>query len=271
MFVAMVVVVMGQPGCSKDTDCKGERVCEAGRCMTPVVVQQAVVAPVDGGVIDAPPSPPPLPKRGDASEYPKVVRRAGETCVQSLTDEGVVREECRAIERRRIRTPASEEQALPPTPVGSRGEASETTQRSTFVADFGVTGSLGLLFASGVSAALPGFGLHAALGGRFSDSLGLFGVLDSSFEFANGLTFISVTAAPALRLGDGGHATVAFGPTFMSLSSRLGSVGSVGGTILVRGVFLVAGGFGLHAQLGLTFDASGVAIRFAFGFGGSVI
>ncbi|MDP1917395.1 MAG: hypothetical protein Q8L14_14235 [Myxococcales bacterium] len=58
----------------------------------------------------------------------------------------------------------------------------------------------------------------------------------------------------------------------MSLSrvtSIIANASSIALAILLRGVFIVAGGFGVHTQVGLTFDASGVIIRLELGIGGS--
>ncbi len=274
IIAAVVSVVLAQVGCTKDTDCKGERVCEAGRCVNPspptsVSVPTPPPPPppvVDAGVPEA--APPAVPRRRVPDDYPRIVRRNGDVCVQSLTEEGVVREECRADEPRRIRSPGREAQADAPSPWRRQDEP-QAPQRSTFVADFGATGYLGILMASGAAAALPGFGLHAALGGRLSEAFGLVGVIDASFGFVTGLSLFTVTFAPGLRLGDGGHATLAFGPSILAVTSIVGNGSSVGGTILLRGVFVVSGGFGVHTQVGLTFDASGVIIRLELGIGGS--
>lgn len=265
MLISVLVAVgVSQLGCTKDTDCKGERVCEAGRCVNPASPVPPMPV-VDAGVPEA--APPPVPQRKPVEEYPRVVRRKGEVCVQSLTEEGIVREECRAEEPRRVKARPSDRGDAPLS--SPRREEPEPPQRSPFVADFGATGYLGILMASGRSAALPGFGLHAALGGRVSDSFGLFGVVDAAFGFITGLSMFTVTFAPGLRLGDGGHATLAAGPSILAVTSIIGNATSVAGTILLRGVFLVSGGFGVHTQVGLTFDASGVMLRLELGIGGS--
>lgn len=265
---ALVWVVASQVGCTKDTDCKGERVCEAGRCVNPSV---AIPVPppmpsVDAGVEV---TPPPLPKRPVADEYPKVVRKNGEVCVQSLTEEGVVREECRREERVRVRSPRMS--AVESEPEVPRRREEPAPQRSTFVADFGATGQFGLLMGSGLSIGLPGLGLHGALGGRVTDAVGIFAVLDAGLFFAGSASVVAATLAPGLRLGEGGHATVAFGPSLFVLSSPRGGATTVAGTALLRGVFLVSGGLGIHTQVALTFDATGLMIHLGVGLGGSVI
>lgn len=66
MLSVLVAAVMAQ-GCVKDTDCKGERVCEAGACVEP--------AP--------------------AERFPRTVHIAGQICLQSLDAEGQVQQSCR--------------------------------------------------------------------------------------------------------------------------------------------------------------------------------
>ena len=88
MVVSLVLSLwVGQTsGCTKDTDCKGERICEAGGCVAP----QQSAAPL--------PPPPAPPTVEDAASYPRVVRRDGLTCVQSLDDAGRVQEACRGAD-----------------------------------------------------------------------------------------------------------------------------------------------------------------------------
>ncbi len=66
MLSVMVAGVMAQ-GCVKDSECKGDRVCEAGACVAP--------AP--------------------AERFPRTVRIAGQICLQSLDVEGQVQQSCR--------------------------------------------------------------------------------------------------------------------------------------------------------------------------------
>jgi len=258
-------------GCSKDTDCKGDRICEAGRCVSPTPPAPPLEA-VDAGVSSPPlPPPTPVPLRKTPDEYPKVVRRRGAVCVQSLTDEGVVREDCR--DEREVRRPArSSSSASDDEPPPSRRprlerEADEPP-RSSFVADFGVTGSLTIL-PVGVTVVFPGFGLHLALGGRVSDAVGVVGLLDFNLAAGFGTTLINVTLAPGLRLGDGGHATIALGPTLLAFSGAGTGLTGLAATLLVRGVFIIAGGFGVHTQAALTFDATAAFFTLGLGFGGS--
>ncbi|MCA3014269.1 MAG: hypothetical protein INH41_17950 [Myxococcaceae bacterium] len=283
MGIGIVVgVLLAQSGCTKDTDCKGARVCEARVCVnTPPEAVPATVTPPPPPP-PAPPSPPspvatptevqvdePTRRRPHVDDFPRVIRRDGLVCVQSLTDAGLPKEDCRRDERRRVRTPAPGTEPEPP--LGrNEPEPPAAQARSTLVADFGGAGTLGLLLA-GRGAVLPGFGLHGALGSRWSEFVGVMGVVDVTLGFVAGSTVIALTAAPALRLGDRTHATVALGPAVLAASGLIGNLAGLAGSLLVRGVFPISEGFGVHAQLGLTFDASGAVMSLALGVGGSVL
>jgi hypothetical protein len=58
-FFALTLAPLAHAQCSKDTDCKGDRVCEEGAC----------VAPPPAGPADAAPPPPPNPQ-GEAARAP---------------------------------------------------------------------------------------------------------------------------------------------------------------------------------------------------------
>lgn len=106
-------------GCSKDTDCKGERICENAVCVSPrggvdagewalpagARLKTASPAPPPAPpLVAAPPPAPPLagrpplrPKGVTAEErvFPRVVRKPGQVCVQSLDEKGSLQESCR--------------------------------------------------------------------------------------------------------------------------------------------------------------------------------
>lgn len=104
-------------GCSKDTECKGDRICEKAVCVPPRAAAAAdagewalpassrlkTSTPPAPPLVEAPPPPPaaarpPLrPKAVTAAErtFPRVVRKQGQVCVQSLDDKGVLQESCR--------------------------------------------------------------------------------------------------------------------------------------------------------------------------------
>lgn len=106
-------------GCSKDTDCKGDRICEKSVCAPPRAAAAAADAgewalPVSSNLKTSPPPAPPLveappptpaaaarpplrPKPVSAADrtFPRVVRKQGQVCVQSVDDKGVLQESCR--------------------------------------------------------------------------------------------------------------------------------------------------------------------------------
>lgn len=100
-------------GCEKDTDCKGERICEAGRCVNPPQGVAPWSPDAGAAILEPQPTPPPLavepwpPDAGEgasappttappeAASYPRVVRKDGSVCVQTVGENGVVVEECR--------------------------------------------------------------------------------------------------------------------------------------------------------------------------------
>lgn len=209
----VLVVVLSQGGCTKDTDCKGERVCEAGVCVNPAAASAPPVAStVDGGVVVPPPLPPlepvaegrrPLPTPGapassPGSEYPRVVRRDGATCVESLDEQGKVVESCRAsgsssTARRRSR--AREDDAGAPEPTARGGFAFDLTARA----------GLMLAAAQGTSLALPAFSATLGLGGVGANGVGAMGLLNVDLGSTSGFTLVAATLAPALRLGRTSH------------------------------------------------------------------
>lgn len=112
LFASLVLA-----GCSKDTDCKGDRICERSVCVSPKSTADAgewalptssrlktlPAPPPAPPLVQAPPAPPaavrpPLrPKGVTDSEraFPRVVRKPGQVCVQSLDDKGALQESCR--------------------------------------------------------------------------------------------------------------------------------------------------------------------------------
>lgn len=105
-------------GCSKDTDCKGDRICERSVCVSPRSTsadagEWALPPSSRLKTLPSPPPAPPLvqapappagarpplrPKGVSDSErvFPRVVRKPGQVCVQSLDDKGSLQESCRA-------------------------------------------------------------------------------------------------------------------------------------------------------------------------------
>ncbi|MEW5741493.1 MAG: hypothetical protein AB1938_21410 [Myxococcota bacterium] len=275
MFCWLLVAsaLSAAPGCTKDTDCKGERICEAGKCVNPPARDVAPPEAADAGVAlsepPLPPPPPPPPTGPNPADYPKVTRLNGVTCVETLGGDGQVQKDCRAEGAAYTGAPRDEQES---PPVGTterrRGETEE--ERSNLVGDFAAMGTLGLAVAGPGVGIGPGFGLHASLGGRLSESAALGGMLNGQFLFGGG-TVIAVTLAPALRLGDVGHATLALGPALIvAMVGGLGTGTALAGSFIIHGGIPLAGGFGVHPHFGVTFWSGGAIFTFSFGFGGSL-
>jgi hypothetical protein len=274
-MVALALWGAAPVGCTKDTDCKGDRICEAGQCVNPPATapEPAAHPGAPDAAFEAASPPPPPPPAPNPADYPKVVRKNGLTCIQSPGEDGVVREDCRtdgtSYSGTRRPMDAASGSAVPSSSFAPRVEQPDAPPRSGVVADFGLLGSMGVL-AAGRAAFVPGAGVHLSVAGRLTDDAALGGVLNLMLGFGGGF-FGAFTFAPALRLGDGGHATLALGPALFFANTIVGSIAGLAGSLFVHGVVLAAGGFGLHLQLGLTFDASGAFLTFGVGFGGSVI
>lgn len=108
MLTLMLQLWLTQAGCTKDTDCKGDRICEAGVCVSPrppadlaapalsAPPPPPVPPPVQPPPAQAPRTPRPMPTaRPPSDEWPKVVRRDGLVCVQTPGLEGRIEESCR--------------------------------------------------------------------------------------------------------------------------------------------------------------------------------
>lgn len=273
-LVVMGVVGAAPVGCTKDTDCKGERICEAGQCVNPPAAATPVETPAAASEAAPVPPPPPPPAAPNAAEYPKVVRKNGVTCIQSLGDDGVVREDCRVegtnYSGTRHPMDAAHASTQPSSSFPLRVAREEEPVRSTVTADFGVLGAMGILAAGGSSGVLPGLGAHLSVAGRLNGVAALGGALNAILNFGPGGFAGTFTLAPALRIGDEGHGTLILGPSLVVGSTFLGTAAALAGSFIIHGVIPLSGGFGLHLQLGVTFDGGGALLTLASGFGGSV-
>ena len=260
MTFVLLTLVLAQTdlGCTKDTDCKGDRICEAGLCMNPPV-QTAPVTP-----------PPPPPRVESSDSWPKITRRNGQICMQSLDDAGRIVEACRADEPRpRAAGDAAADESYAQRVERALAERQQPPSRSSLVGDLGVTFGIAVLMA-GTAIGMPTVGAHGALGGRTSESIGVMVVLDAALSFNSAVSVFTATVGPGLRIGDAGHVTVAAGPTYFGLTSPFLKGSSLAATMLVRGILPFAGGgLGAHGQIALTFDQSGAMLQFGVGIGGS--
>ena len=257
---ALSMVVIGllaqAPGCTKDTDCKGERICEAGVCVEP----RASTPP--------PPAPPPPPviDAAEAASYPRVVRREGLVCVQSLDDGGRVTESCRLeTPPSRVRTSPVREgpSAAEPTPLSPPAESG-----SRFVASILLHGGLLLGSAGGSTVALGQLGTTLALGARFRSGVGVGGLANLSVGPTAAGSLFFATFAPALRFGDRSHFLLGLGPTLVAYSFVGAGGGSgVAGSLIATGVFAVGGAFAFNVHSALHVDASGVVFMLGAGIG----
>lgn len=258
-------------GCTKDTDCKGERICEAGQCVNP----PAPAAAESPAAVSEPPSvPQPPPEAPNPADYPKVVRKNGVTCIQSLGDDGVVREDCRvegkSYSGTRHPMDAAHASTQPSSSFPLRVEREAAPQRASVTVDFGVLGVMSIAAAGGSSGVLPGVGLHLSAQGRLGELVALGGAFNTMLHFGPGGFVGAFTLAPALRLGDQGHGTLSLGPSLLLASTYLGTAAGLAGSFIIHGVVPLSEGFGLHLQLGVTFGAGAALITLGSGFGGSV-
>jgi hypothetical protein len=219
---------------------------------------------------------PPYP----SSAYPRVERREGLICVQTLADSGQVEESCRREEgtgrAAPLRVPSSgpvEEVNEPPRSRSrSRRAAREQEQEpeepaARFVLDALVHGGLQVLATTGGIAALPQLSGTLDLGARFRAGVGVVALLNLAAGFASSGGDVLFTAAPGLRLGDRSHFILALGPGFFGYSGRGGSGSGAVFSLITQGVFAVGSVFAFTLQGAAHFDASGVIFVLGAGLG----
>ncbi len=251
----LVSLWVAQAGCSNDTDCKGERICEEGRCVAPPVAATSTPPPAP------PPTPPRAPLATDSASptppdesYPRVVRRAGEVCVQTRGDDGRLEESCRADQP--VHSRKATLTADPPPEPAAR-----------FVTDVLFHGGAQILTASGSSVVMPQVAGQLSLGARFRSGVGVVGLVNVGLVPLSYFTSVIASFAPGLRLGDRSHFTLAAGPSVFAYTSRLGSGAGAVGSVFAQGVFNVAGSFVLGLFSSVHFDASGVMFNLGAGLG----
>ena len=228
MVLSVLVAGVMAQGCVKDTECKGERVCEAGACVAP--------AP--------------------AERFPRVVRIAGQICVQSLDAEGQVQQSCRE-------EGAPAEAPPPPPPLEK--------PRSRLSADGLLAGGVMVLVAGGEAFALPQFTLCGAFGSRRPSGAGFVLVTNASLGLSPYGAMFVLGLAPGLRLGERSHVVLSLGPTLIAGGFGGETFAGLAGSALLQGVISLLHGFVLTPQAGLHFDLSGVIITLGVGVGFSTL
>lgn len=271
MVLSMMVVALWAqtPGCAKDTDCKGERICEAGVCVAPAAVQPSAHPEPSVHPERSRGTPPPPPPPAEASSYPRVVRREGAVCVQTLEADGRVTESCRAEEpapSSRVRTAPAHASTYAAEPEPPPAKVVESSSR--FVASVLLHGGLLAGAAGGSTVTLPQLGGSLALGARFRSGVGVGGLFNLSVGVAPGFAMFFASLTPALRFGDRSHFLLGFGPTVIAYSVAGGGGGSgLAASLLAAGVFAVGEAFALNLHSALHVDASGVVFTLGAGIG----
>ncbi|MDP1823191.1 MAG: hypothetical protein Q8L48_08120 [Archangium sp.] len=239
------VLAQASGGCVKDTDCKGDRICEAGVCVSP----------------GPPPAPPP-------ESFPRVVHLEGQVCVQSLDAQGQVQQSCRAEDapaRRPLPSAADAAwEAPPPAPPPEKA-------RSRFSADVAAHGGAMVLVAGSASFALPQVTAYVAFGSRRPSGAGFVAVTNATLGFNSFGAIFTLNVAPGLRLGAASHVVLSLGPSLLTGGFGGETFTGLAGAAIVQGVISLAGGLVLTTQAGLHFDLSGAMFTAGIGLGFSTL
>lgn len=261
--------------CSKDTDCKGDRVCEGGRCISPSVMLAPPTTPsgdtsAPKGEPTAPPVPPPEPT-GPAPARKPLARPPGSD--GKAVDEALREAEATANEREP--RPAEESRSRPRRKEGEAIEEEEEEEErerkvkplSGFVSDGGVRGTAMFFPTSTGLLSLPGFGIHGQWGGRITNALAIVGALNGDLLIGPNGTGLFLAAAPGLRLGERHHLTMSIGPEMVYFSTS--TTGAFfAGMARLEVVVVIAGRFTGQLQAGIHFDSFGIqAFHFGIGLG----
>ena len=283
MFGLLLVTALAGTGCDKDTDCKGERVCESGKCVSPpaVTAPPQVAPPPAPPLVTAPPPMPPAeqetrraPLGGSTPAPPRAVGRTSdaqpaservpppsvaspnaETCEEPLDADGRLKPECRVVSaqnpvktRRSRKNPGAAEEEPVARAVGLIGVM------------------YGALF--GLSEAVPVFAFTGAAGVRFKSGVGIVGVAHGRIVVVPGGSIQLYGLGPGVRFGNRTQLTLALTGTFAAIN--IGSLQRVGGglfTLLAQVAVVIGDHFTLLAQPTIDFDASGVIGSLTGGLG----
>ncbi len=286
MFVTLLtLVLLADTGCTKDTDCKGDRVCEAGICVSPVPMAPAPFPeppPSTEGDPALEYSPPPTPP-GDvapmqappATAYPQLVRLPGQVCIDRLNTQGLVmRGDCaidtpknvRALEKRVRR----ERDAMFETRRREAKRAQRDAQgpREPSLAPVGdIAGHGGVLITG--SGVLGAFGLTGSGGVVFRPGIGIVGVAFANFAPSSFGVAQFYGLGPAARFGRKSHVAVGVAPVLGIIPATTVTPTTVGVTtaLFVRGALVIGDHFMLTAQPTLYADNSGLFFTITAGAG----
>lgn len=290
MLGMLLVSSLAGAGCEKDTDCKGDRVCESGKCVAPAVPPPLpVAAPVDSPppIVPAPPSMPPpeqntrrVPLGGTAptpqtravdraSEpqpssvapgpervpLPSVAPPNAERCEEPLDADGRLKPECRVVSE--------------PSPVKTRRSRknSNAVEEEPVARAVGLIGIMyGAMFGGG--AAVPAFAFTGSAGVRFRSGVGIVGVAHGRIVVGPGGSIQLYGLGPGVRFGNRTQLTLALTGTFAAIN--VANVQAAGGgllSVLAQVAVVIGDHFTLLAQPTIDFDASGVIGSLTGGLG----
>jgi hypothetical protein len=265
MITATLIALVLAAGCTKDTDCKGERICEEGRCVYPPAPSS------NTSQQEVPPTPAVTPVAPDSGAAPTESRsplggdeqqdREAPLPPPAWCPEGMVHTSDGCVEKIAPYVPPRWRR---------RGATSESEDRKPgFVGDLAFMGSLNIITGAAGAVTLPGISLLGQLGGKVSPTFGLTGLATASFIFGPGGSVSVVGFGPGLRFGDEGHFTLSPGYSLVTINTSLGSI--TGGAFCLNGFGAVplSGHFALTFLSSLLIDPTGVLLQFGIGLGGS--
>lgn len=289
MIISALVILVSAAGCSKDTDCKGARVCEYGRCVNPpvlsppVVVQPEPVAPPptqqDPAMVPEDPyeqqqpvpAPAPVPQQ---QPYPRTVYEKGYVCHEFIDASGSLRRDCQRDRRaqKEMKREAKEERR---ERIRERREAEREQRReiegpsARFVGNIVAHGGM-LVAATPTTAAIYGaFGASGSAGVMFRSGIGIVGVANVQLA-PNGFGIMQMySLGPAVRFGSKSHVLVGVAPTLGVVPANTQSPAAVGllASVFAQGSLVLLDRLTLMLQPVLSSDGRGVILTLTGGIG----
>lgn len=261
VMLGLMLATLGA-GCEKDVDCKGDRVCESGKCVAPPPVTSSPPPPpmpvpeVDAGVAREPLVPPPLPPLESAPRQPLPSQPSSDPCADPLDADGRLRPECRV-------------QAAPQAPRRGKSRKSRGANTPEEEPAARGVGLIGVMYGAliGGGAALPAFAFAGAAGVRFRSGVGFVGVLHGRIALNAAGSIQLYGLGPGIRFGNRSQLTLAFTPTFVS--TNVGRINASGFlfTLLAQAALVLGDHFTLFIQPAVDFDASGAVGAITGGLG----